>query len=180
MIGVAAVVLGLVLGWSCGGSFQVLKSVRLRFEIPLVLLFVVQAIARGRIAGTGATVFGVALWVAACIALCFCLAPNRREPGIWIAAVGLVLNVLVVLLNGGMPVAVPGAVDSGSTAALIRESLGFYQIAGRSTIGAELGDSMLLRLSTAKLLLSPGDVVLAVGVVVFVSAAMRPTDDLLT
>jgi hypothetical protein len=94
--------------------------------------------------------------------------------------VGLVLNVLVVLLNGGMPVAVPGAVDSGSTAALIRESLGFYQIAGESTIGAELGDSMLLRLSTAKLLLSPGDVVLAVGVAVFVSAAMRPTDDLLT
>ena len=178
MIGVAAVALGLTLGWVCGGSSQALKSVRLHCEVPVILLFVVQAIARGRVTGTGAMDFGVAVWVAACIALCFCLASSRREPGIWIAAVGLVLNVLVVLLNGGMPIAVPGGVDSGSLATAIRRSMGFYQIAGPSTIGAGLGDSMLFRFSTTKLLLSPGDVILAIGVVVFVSAAMRTTDNL--
>jgi hypothetical protein len=92
-----------------------------------------------------------------------------------VAALGALANLEVTLLNGAMPVtfsatgALAGQVTSGSA--------GFYQVAHAGSIIPWLGDAMRLDLPLSSFMLSPGDVLLAVGVVVVIASAMRESDD---
>jgi len=172
MVALVAVVLGVALGAICGGSIRRLGVVSLRFEWLLLVLFVVQGVARGRIVGASATSVGYLVWVASCIALLALLASEWGRAGVWVASVGMTLNVLVVLMNGGMPVSPLGTVASG-----ISESMGFYQLAGPGTLIAMLGDVVQLGVSGSGFLVSPGDVLLALGVTAFVMDAMLVGSD---
>lgn len=173
MIALAAIALGLALGAASGGSVGRLEAVRLRFEVPVLLLFVVQGVARGRITGTSATSFGLLVWVASCVGLLILLVPDWRRAGVWAVAVGMGLNLFVVLINGGMPVALPNHVVVGSAAASVAQSMGFYQLAGPGTVLAAAGDVVALSFGSYRLLLSPGDILLAVGVAVLIVDAMQ-------
>lgn len=164
--------LGLGLGVLCGGRLRGLQDVELRFEWPVLALFAVQGVARGRIAGIAATPVGLTVWVLSCAALILLLAPDWRRVGIWVVLVGMALNIFVVVLNGGMPVALPGPVPSLAAATSLTSSLGFYQIAGPGTALAALGDVLELSLPRYRVLLSPGDVMMALGVAALVVDAM--------
>jgi len=171
MIALVAIALCLSLGLASGGEMRGLETISLRFELPVLGLFVVQGIARGRIAGTNASSLGFAVWVLSCVVLLVLLAPDWRRAGIWVVAIGLALNLLVVLFNGGMPVYVttPGSIGA---AASISRSMGFYQLAGPGTALALLGDVIHLGVGGFRAMLSPGDVLLAVGVVAVIISAM--------
>ena len=138
MVALGAVAIGLALGWLGGGGLRGLESVKLRFEWPVLILFLVQAVARGRIASVSASRLGLILWAFSCVALVLLVAPDWRRPGIWLVAVGLELNLLVVLLNGGMPLFLPADASLGGAAASVARSLGFYQIAGPGTLAGML------------------------------------------
>lgn len=172
MIALAAVAAGIVLGWLSGGALRGLETVQLRFEWLVLLLFVVQAVARGRIAGLSASRLGLGVWVFSCVALVVTLVPDWRRPGIWLIAIGLSLNLFVVLLNGGMPVSLPSGSSVGESAVSVSRSLGFYQLAGPGTVAGMLGDTVQLVVAASRALLSPGDVLLSLGVVTVIVDAM--------
>ncbi len=87
--------------------------------------------------------------------------------------VGLALNLLVVLSNGGMPVLLTDPIALSNAGAQISRSLGFYQLAGPGTVLASLGDVVPLGLGAYRVLLSPGDVLLVVGVAALIVSSMR-------
>lgn len=84
-----------------------------------------------------------------------------------VVASGVALNVLPVLLNSGMPVVLESAPGVSI------QPGGFYHLAEIGDVARFIGDCMTLSSPFGRFLLSPGDVVLAVGVVVVIIAAMR-------
>lgn len=168
MLAIAALLLGLAGGLAAGGRFQGLMDLKLRFEIALLAAFVVQGVARGRISGTLATSWGLWVWVVASVFLCVLLAANLRHAGVLVAAAGVLLNLLIVLANGGMPV-----VDSGGQALdAVTRSAGFYHLANGGTLMPYLGDAMEFSAAGAQFMLSPGDVLLLAGVASLIGRAM--------
>jgi hypothetical protein len=170
MAALAAIVLGLTLGVASGGEVRNLKHLRIGHEGPVILLFAVQALARGRIAGTSASSIGLSVWVLSCVALLGFLMADWRRPGVWVLCVGMALNLLVVLLNGGMPIAVGERL--GDVAVSVARSASFYQLAGPGTLLTLLGDVVPLGAGAYQVLLSPGDALLAIGVAVFMVDGM--------
>ena len=85
------------------------------------------------------------------------------------AASGVLLNVNVVLLNQGMPI---GVAATPAAIAGIAAGGGFYHVAGLTTVAAWAGDVLPLRTMGHTYYLSPGDVLLGVGVAVLIADAM--------
>jgi len=172
MVVSSALAIGLLLGLVCGGSVRNLGGVRLRFEWVVIPLFVVQALARGRLAGASASSLGVSIWLVGTLVLLAFLAPDWRQPGVWVSGVGMALNMLVVLANGGMPVVPPGQVPASQAAASLAQSAGFYHLAGPGTILVTLGDVLPLGMGATTTLLSAGDVLLTLGVAIYILRSM--------
>lgn len=174
MPALAAIALGIGLGFVCGGSLSGISTAPIRGGGAIVIMYALQAIARGRILGIeGFPHLGLAVWVACSIVLSALLVLGWQAPGLVLAAAGISLNLVVVLLNGGMPVAHSlTAVESAQMAALPLAQVGFYQVVGAQTLGAVLGDVLPLGIGRAQLLLSVGDVLLVVGVCTWIVAAM--------
>lgn len=173
MLGVLAVVWGVVIGYSAGGSHRYVKS-SLRFQGLIVVLFIVQGFFRGRLPLAHATRFAMCVWLTLSVTLVVLIWANRHLPGMALAATGILLNVDVVVANLAMPVG-SGSFDSAGKPMFkaIAESGGFYQVLGPGTVAPFLADVMQLRLAGTTLMLSVGDLVLICAVVVFVVAAMR-------
>ena len=131
------------------------------------MLFVLQALFRGPLIGRLGEL-GVALWAACSIGLLLVLSLNLRAYGVSIAALGIGLNLLVVLINGGMPVVPVGPSKLRDVAAAVGGSGGFYVLADQRTMLAVLGDV----LPAGNGLASIGDVLLVLGVAVFLIRAM--------
>ncbi len=88
-------------------------------------------------------------------------------------ATGVSLNLLVVIMNGGMPVEPTQLGDAvGQLVELPIAHSGFYQLAGTHTLAAPLGDVLLVKIGQSALLLSVGDVLLIVGVCTWIVSAM--------
>ena len=172
MIAAVAIVLGLAAGLLSGGTLRDAGRIYLKCEWVLLVVFVVQGVARGRLAGTTASSLGLAVWVASSILLVVLLAANWSSPGALVAAIGVVSNLDVVLLNWGMPVA------TGATPRVlevIARSAGFYRLAGPGTLAVWAGDTLPFRALGQSELFSVGDVLLSVGVAVLIAGAMtRP------
>lgn len=168
MAALAAIALGLVLGVLAGGDLRNLGHVGLRLEIPLLIAFVIQGLARGRVpALASAGVYGLGVWVVVSCLLCVLLTANWRRPGMAVAWVGVMVNLVVVLANGAMPVMVAsGSGVPSSIASAIRASSGFYQLSGGATVFGLFGDVIPLPLGRVSYF-SVGDVLLAVGVVAY-------------
>ena len=167
MLAVLAVGLGLACGIAAGGSPRNLGTARLRGETAILALFVLQALFRGPlIARLGE--LGVALWAACSVGLLAVLLVNVRAYGVSVAALGIGLNLLVVLLNGGMPVVPASPSDLRDVVAAVRESGGFYVLADQRTMLAVLGDVLPAGGGMA----SVGDVLLVLGVAVFMIRVM--------
>jgi len=111
------------------------------------------------------------VWVAASIGLVGALIPSLRISGVFVTVLGILMNLAVVLLNYGMPV---GATHSGLKLGV---GSGFYHAVGQASIAAWLGDSMAVGTEAARFWLSPGDVVLGVGVAILLVGAMLNVDD---
>ena len=174
MVALAAVVLGVLLGLGCGGSLRELYEFRLRFEWLLLLLFVIQGVARGRLAGS-AMPGAMAAWVAASVGLIAILGANYQTPGMLVAAAGVLLNANVVVLNGAMPLdrRIASGAALSSLADKMAASGGFYALANPGTLLGVFADILPIPVAGNTYLLSVGDVLLLVGVAVAVSTGMN-------
>ncbi len=182
MLAAAGIALGFVLAYAAGGSLGRVPELDARVWASLVVLSVVQGLARGRLFGVAATPVGLVAWGVASLVVCVAVstyasrrgfgAPGMR--GLTLVVFGTLLNVLVVLLNQGMPVT---GVDGA--ARQIGASGGFYVHLNEGTFLPSLGDVLVLDVGAKEALLSVGDVVLLVGVATVIVELMlsgRETD----
>lgn len=93
---------------------------------------------------------------------------NRRLPGMWLVLAGFALNAAVILPNGAMPVA-PEAIEFLGGDASIGQ--GKHRLLTEGDVLWWLGD--VIPVPALRIIVSPGDVLLAVGVALFVNRAMQ-------
>lgn len=105
MILLATLACGLLSRVFAGRSFASLSRVHLRGETLLLVFLVLQtAVPALALQGTAARV-AFWVWVATFPVVIAVAAANWRFPGMVLIASGLLMNLMVVLANGGMPVA---------------------------------------------------------------------------
>ena len=170
MLWIAALGLGLVAGLAFGGSLDNLARLHFRWPWLIVAVLVVRAAV---LLTPLRTVDGIQYVYLAALTLlvAWTLWQIELVRGIWLVAVGSVLNLVVIAANGArMPVA-PGLAGS-----LVHSGhLGQYALITPNTNMAWLADWIALP-GISRLVpeaYSPGDVVVALGVGVVVALAMR-------
>ncbi|HKF17183.1 MAG TPA: DUF5317 family protein [Candidatus Dormibacteraeota bacterium] len=168
--------IGLVAGLLTGGNLRNLLERRLRWPLVVIGALVVRELEIR-------TPVGSAAWGPAIFALSLALLMvwaawhHDRLPGIWLVVLGIGMNLLVVLVNGGrMPVAVAAA---HLAPAELREQGTFaqYALAGPDTRLGWLGDWIVLPPPIGWLFpqaYSPGDIVSLAGFAVVMFLATRP------
>ncbi len=167
---------GVLLGSACGGSLRRLKLVELRYPYLLLAAFLVQGIARGRLVVPGAASWSVVIWGAVSLVLVAALLVQRDSPMLNLVAVGVALNLLVVLLNGFMPIYAGPGVDLAAATQAMSNSGGFYALGTSATIARVLADGLALPVFGHAYLLSVGDVLLLCGATGFLAASMLRED----
>jgi hypothetical protein len=111
----------------------------------------------------------VALIVPPLLIGCFCIA-NRNLPGMWLIVVGVSLNVVVIGLNGRMPVSSWARERSGATSNT-RLRTGYYEPAGPNTSLPRLGD--VIPIPGVHQVASTGDALIALGIGRFLYCRVR-------
>lgn len=154
-------VLALAAGLLTGGSR--LSRVRLRAVRLLVAAAVVQLGTSALAPGSGAA-RTTALVVTSVLVGLFVYG-NRTVAGTPLIGLGLLLNVLVVVANGAMPVSVASAARAGLTPAeLALPADAMREPLTQSTVLGRLGDVVPVALPWRPQVVSPGDVLVAAGV----------------
>jgi Family of unknown function (DUF5317) len=171
----AGALCSLLLAWARGASPLRLGAVRLRgLPLPFLAYSIQVAVFQ---AGLGQALPAV-LWqvVSAGLLLLFLIA-NLRYRALGIVALGVGLNLLVVTLNGGYMPASPEdlrAAGMPQVAAQL-ETQGSFQKTGRQDEGTVLpilGDVIRVPLPGPDRVVSPGDVLVALGIFLFLQEAL--------
>jgi hypothetical protein len=164
------VLAGIAIGRLRGGRLANLARLSPRWVLPLMAA--VAAVTAARITAVPS---GLArrLVIAGYVLAVAGLAVNLRLPWLWLAFTGAVLNTAVIAANGGrMPVSAQVIRDVSARLILSGATGPFYVFAGPHTAFAPLGDSLPLVVGGVGIILSPGDVLLALGVAATVQAGM--------
>jgi MFS family permease len=177
---IGGILLGLVLGLVAGGSISNLAAVRLRW---IGILFLAVIVRFGTEAAIGAGVDVVQALRLPLFAVSFGLLlvglwANRSNPGLSLAFVGILLNTIAVLANGGyMPVWRPALIQAGFEPNTILSSfhtfLPFDRLDAAFLLRAgPLGDILPIPLPYIRNVASIGDLFLAAGLGFFLFATI--------
>jgi hypothetical protein len=177
MILLIGIVLGILVGAVSGGHLSRLKTVHLRGEavfLSLLVLNVVLPRLSTVNAGLGVVMFWT--WVAGMGGL-VCLAfANRQRPGMALMGVGVVMNMLVIVLNRGMPVSVEvmRVVGFAGEASTVLQGDVFHGLLGEGTRLGVLADILPVPgPPLVRAVMSVGDVLLVSGSAAFLAMAMQ-------
>ena len=150
------------------GSFETLASRRFRWVPLLFAALVVQVGAEAWEPSWMTSSLAVGTLIVTNLAVLAFLWANRTLAGMWLAAVGLLMNVVVISVNRAMPVSREAVLDSGLPP---DADLGLkHEILNDSTVLPWLAD--VIPVAPFREVLSVGDAVLAMGIGVVVYAAM--------
>lgn len=173
-----ALVLAIVIGYLRGGRLRHLAKLELRAEALILVALVIQWTTPmlARALGLPSNLaFGI--WLIAFVLLFVALLMNRDRPALLVAALGVATNLLVIALNGGMPV-LPAAIrflDPGkpvAAAAFAGDPL--YHLAGPATRLPFLADAIPWPWPPFQRgVMSIGDVLLMAGVFWLVQDGMN-------
>ena len=170
MLAAFGICAGLFIGVLSRGDLRSLAHAHVPGGVAMIALFVVQAVVRGPLLPYLGD-FGVPLWGACLLVLLVVMWRNAVPAELWACGVGLASNLLVILLNGHMPVLESGIFASGEVTRAISRSDGFYQVANSATQLPWLGDVIAIGPGLA----SVGDLLLAVGVAAMIVRLMHTT-----
>jgi hypothetical protein len=168
--------LGILLRLASGRTVSEIGHVRLHGEAALLALLCVQAVLP-LVRLTGAlAVTAFWLWLATFPMLIGIAYWNRSHPGMLVIAAGLLLNLLVVSVNGGMPVMATAAAAAGLQGQLSLPSGDFIHAVGTTATRIPwLADAVPLPGPIwARFVPSVGDLLLYAGVIAFL-AAVKPS-----
>lgn len=165
------IVIGLAVcaGFVAGGSLRPFERLNVHWWGVALAGLVLQGISLtgdiGRSAGLAVLVASYGLLVA------FALV-NRRLPAVWLVIAGLVLNILVIGVNGGMPVST-GALESAGAGAegLLGPGTAKHHLMGPDDRLTFLGDVIGIPPPVGAVI-SIGDALLYVGVAALIVAIM--------
>jgi hypothetical protein len=166
---------GLLLGRLAGGRLDGLTAVRFRLA-PLALgglLFQLVLFSPAVTERIGD--LGPALYVASTAAVLVALLANVRLPGLWILAVGAGMNLLAIVANGGyMPSSPEAWMALNGLAEVPTDAYTNSALMTPTTAFPALGDIFVFpRPLPLANVFSIGDVLIAVGAVVFIVRQMR-------
>jgi len=162
-------------GLLAGGSLRALSGAKLRGESLMLVLFVIQLVARGPfLHDIGVRGVGAALWLVSTAALAVLAARNFRAQGMLLVCIGMLANLLVVAVNGGMPVGAEAAAMLGGENAreAIVSSGGFYFLSSGNEPLLMLADVVPLPAGRFSSIASLGDFLLFMGAAAFIVATM--------
>jgi hypothetical protein len=181
-----AVIVGLLAGWATGGRWRALSEVR--FRHPSFVLVAIAAQAALELPGIRSwpSSLRFAIVVVTYLVVGWWIFQNVRATaggarfGLGLVECGWALNLLAIVPNGGMPVS-ESALDRAGIAQSISVIHGHFSKhvpVNHGTVLRVLGD--VIPLSWFRSVISPGDIVMAVGIGLLVAAAMRtpPPDDI--
>lgn len=166
------VVIGLLLGWGLGGRIRNLAEldVRLWWLIPIALLLQVVPIPR---ADHGPGRFGpFAVLLLSFVLIGLVMGLNWRIRGFPTILLGVILNLIPIAINQGMPVSGPAILEVGGSLSDIPHDLGekHHLLRPEDQLTA-LADVIAVR-APFRAVVSAGDLVMWVGAGWFVTAAM--------
>ena len=165
---VLVLVVAIAVSVARGGRLANLTEIRLRVWWLLFLGLGMQIVANQL--PDGADELAVGLILGSYLPLLLVVALNRSEPGMWIAAIGILMNFTVIAANGGMPVSGEAAVLAGaeSPELILDAKHGQLDTDSRLVFLADVIPVPVLRQ-----VISLGDVFLALGLAVFLEAQLR-------
>ncbi len=170
ILGIAIIAAGVALGLAQRGSIANALAWRPK-GVPLIALWLVVHLMLLAVVDAGPV--WVFLDIVACLGLVVAVAANSRVPGTVIVAAGLGLNLVVSVLNWGTPASLGALIDAGvvpedATAATHVLTGPRFINDGSAWLGF-LGETIALPTGSV---ISIGDVIVAVGVVLTVAAAL--------
>jgi hypothetical protein len=161
-----------VAGRLCAGRGGRIRGHRLRSPALLAGAAAVL-IAEPLVASSLSYAYPMAMLVAAILFLQFSLR-NLHVPGVPLAALGLLLNTLVVVSNGAMPVEQRASARAGMAATGVSSAAEHrHELADGGTRFRVLGDRVAVPIPFHREVDSLGDVALAAGAGLFVFTALR-------
>lgn len=164
--------MGLLLGWGFGGALRNLAHVRVGLWWMYPVGLALQVVPVPRFETGTARYLPFAVLVFSYVVLISVTAINWRLRGFPVILVGLVLNLVPIALNQGMPVsgaavrAVGGSVEDVPT-----ERGGKHHLATERDTARFLGDVLPVR-APFREVVSVGDLVMWIGAAVFLAGAM--------
>ncbi len=173
---IQAIILALVLGYIFKGRLKNLQYVEVKGLYLIAIAFliefaIVMLIRKGVIRAENATF--IADLIMYTLLFVFTLL-NRKNPYILIMALGFILNAVAIFSNGGaMPVSSEAYKSVGLTNDVVRE--GLYSFINENTRFAFLGDIIPYKFISS-VVVSIGDLIIALGLIGFVISAMRSRD----
>lgn len=178
MIVIVCLAIGVGLRLVCGHGLRTLESVRLRGESWLIALLVVQStVPVLHLTGSGARV-AFFIWLATFPLMIGVAWVNRGSAGMTLLAAGLLLNLAVIVANGGMPVFAEAVSAIRATSQGVRiPPTDFVHVAGTASTRLRwLADAIPLPGPTwLRAVASPGDLLLSAGIVSYLGRAASCT-----
>lgn len=158
-----------------GGRLVNLGDIELRAWWLLVIAFGLQAGTRFLPDESWSDTVGLVMILSSFVLLMVLVVLNRASPGMWIAGLGVLMNLTVIAVNGGMPVLAEAAeVASGFTVSEPDVSSSYKHIPldedSRLTF---LADVIPLRIADIGEVISLGDIFLALGLGAFLEHELR-------
>ena len=183
MILLAAIAFSVIVGFLRGGRLSHLANVSFDYGWAALLALAVQVavVYLPLPGGEGPWGLRAFLLIGSYVLLGFVVAANRRLPGLPLVGMGLALNLLVMLANGGyMPVTLEALQQAGVAHLALGNSEGARIVAGKDILLSRestrlwvLSD-IFVAPSPVNAVVSLGDLFLALGAFVLFQLAMRP------
>lgn len=166
MLLIVAALVGFVAGLVTGGDLRRLGDLRLRWPVLVMVALAIKELGVWGPLAQSRVWAPVLYSVSLALLIAWALWHVRRLPGVWVVALGMAMNLLVVLVNGGhMPVA-PDLAHRGPRQLVEQGYLGQYVLEGPGTRLAFLDDRIQLPWLIGRLLpqaYSVGDLVMSAG-----------------
>jgi hypothetical protein len=167
------IVLAVVTGYALGGRLRHFEHLRVHWWALAFAGVGLQALPVPRIDGVDPQVVGAAMLVLSYVLLLAFLTVNRWVPAAGVMAIGLLMNLAVVGINGGMPVSPSAVRTAGGSPELVGADLSSkHHLMGANDVLGPLGDVIPLP-RPAGVVLSIGDLLLYAGMAWFVVQVMR-------
>jgi hypothetical protein len=175
---IGAVALGIAVGLVMGGGLKPLGEAQFRWWPLAIVGLGLQLLPVPSRPGEADHLLGVGLLVASYVVLLAFVALNVRYIGFWFVAGGFALNLLVISLNGGMPVddhALRAAYGSGyrsTLSSLVTSGGAKHHLQRHSDVLTPLSDVIPVGKPVGNVF-SPGDMVALFGVVLVMAQATK-------
>jgi Family of unknown function (DUF5317) len=165
MLVLILIALAVLIGFVVGGSLRPFEQVRIHWWGAALVGLMLQALPLSGELGTAAVVASYVLLIG------FALV-NRRLPALWLVIAGLLLNLVVIGLNGGMPVSASALRTAGAdSAGLVGAGAIKHHLMRPDDVLTPLADVIGIR-SPIGAVVSVGDLLLYAGIPILVIAVM--------